>query len=261
MIYFPQLSSRATGQFPLQRQRITRTVVNQSWQDYQIKLADPGAAITGWHLSFNELSDQELAALEALFQTVEGSLTPFTFLDPTDNLLAWSEELEQPAWQPDPLLLLTGGLADPLGGSSGYQLVNNTPARLILQQTINGPASLEYCLSVYAKSDQSTNLYLVRGSECDARSIGMQWQRISSAGQLESSAESITVGVALDPGSAVAVFGMQVEAQSAASMYKSTSQSGGVYQNARFGSDSLIVTTSGPGRHSCELDIVNVEYL
>jgi hypothetical protein len=118
MIYFPQLSSGATGQFPITRQRLARTVVNQSVQDYQVKLADPGAAITEWHLSFEEMSDQELAALEALFQAVEGSLTPFTFLDPVDNLLAWSEQQNQPVWQADPLLTLTGGVADPMGGTA-----------------------------------------------------------------------------------------------------------------------------------------------
>src|ERR1035438_3479533 len=61
MFYFPQLSSGATGQFPITRQRTARTVVNQSWQGYQVKLADPAAAITDWHLSFAEMSDQELA--------------------------------------------------------------------------------------------------------------------------------------------------------------------------------------------------------
>ena len=107
MIYFPQLSSGATGQFPIKRQRVTRTVVNLSCQNYSVKLADPGATTTEWHLSFDELTDQELAALEALFQAAEGRLTAFTFVDPTDNLLAWSEQQNQALWQADPLLRLT----------------------------------------------------------------------------------------------------------------------------------------------------------
>src|SRR5579862_6218420 len=152
MIYFPQLSSGATGQFPIQRQRISRTAGNQSWQDYQVKLADPGAAMTKWHLSFGELSDQELAALETLFQAVEGSLTPFTFLDPADNLLVWSEQQDQPAWQADALLLVTGGVTDPLGGMAAYQIRNSSAATLLLQQSVDAPGSLEYCLSLYARS-------------------------------------------------------------------------------------------------------------
>ena len=261
MIYFPQLSSGATGQFPITRQRSARTVVNQSCEGYQVKLADPAAAITEWHLSFAEMSDQELAALEALFQAVEGSLTPFTFLDPADNLLTWSEQLDQPVWQADPLLTVTGGLADPMGGTSGYQVSNPTGATLMLQQSINAPASLDYCLSLYACSGQSTQVWLVRGSATNAQPIGAQWTRLTSAGQLQDTADSISFGIALDPGATVNVFGIQVEAQTTASMYKQTSQTGGVYSNARFRDDTLTITTAGPSRHSCELDIVNVEYL
>jgi hypothetical protein len=261
MIYFPQLSSGATGQFPITRQRQARTVVNQSLQDYQVKLADAAAAVTNWHLSFEELSDQELAALEALFQAVEGRLTPFTFVDPLDNLLAWSEQLGQAVWQAGPLMTVAGGGADPLGGTAAFQLGNPTAATLLLQQAIDAPASLYYCLSVYARSDEGTRIWLVRGSETDERTINTQWTRLTSAGQIADTADSISFGVALDPGTTVDVFGMQVEAQTTASLYKSTNETGGVYPNARFQSDTLTITTVGPSRHSCELDIVNVEYL
>jgi hypothetical protein len=261
MFYFPQLSSGATGQFPITRQRSARTVINQSCQDYQVKLADPGAAITSWHLSFEEMSDEELAALEALFQGVEGRLTPFTFLDPADNLLAWSEQQDQAVWQAGPLLTVTGGVADPMGGTSAYQVSNPTAATLTLQQSINGPASMDYCLSLYARSDQSTRLWLVLGSATDAQAIGPQWTRLISTGQLQDAADSISFGIALDPGTTVDVFGFQAEAQIAASLYKQTAETGGVYPNARFRDDTLTFTTVGPSRHSCELDIVNVEYL
>jgi len=261
MLYFPQLSSGATGQFPIARQRSARTVVNRSGQGYQVKRADPAAAITEWHLSFDEMSDQELAALEALFQAVEGRLTPFTFLDPADNLLAWSAQQNQPVWQAGPLLTLTGGVADPMGGTSAYQATNPTAATSTLQQSINAPGSLVYCLSLYARSDQSTRVWLVRGSATDARAISPQWTRLTSAGQLQDATDSISFGIALDPGSTVDVFGIQAEAQATASTYKQTAETGGVYPNARFRDDLLRITTAGPSRHSCELDIVNVEHL
>ena len=261
MFYFPQLSSGATGQFPITRQRSARTVVNQSWQGYQVKLADPGAAITDWHLSFAEMSDQELAALEALFQAVEGRLTPFTFLDPADNLLAWSEQQSQPVWQAAPLLTVTGGVADPMGGTAACQVGNPTAATLMLQQSINAPASLNYCLSLYARSNQSTQVWLVRGSATDPQAVSPEWTRLMSAGQLQDAADSISFGIALDPGATVDIFGIQAEAQTAASLYKQTAETGGVYPNARFRDDALTITTVGPSRHSCELDIVNVEYL
>lgn len=261
MLYFPQLSSGATGQFPITRQRSARTVVNQSIQGYQVKLADAAAAITEWHLSFNELTDQELAALEALFQAAEGRLTPFTFLDPVDNLLAWSEQQDQAVWQAGPLLTVTAGVADPMGGTAAYQISNPTAATSTLQQSINAPASLGYCLSLYVRSDQSTQIWLTRGAATDARAISPQWTRLNSSGTLGGADDSITFGIELDPGATVDVFGFQVEAQNTSSLYKQTDETGGVYPNARFRDDTLAVTTVGPGRYSCELDIVNVEYL
>ena len=261
MTFFPQLSSGATGQFPIKRQRQARTVVNQTCQSYSIKLADAGAATTEWHLAFDELTDQELAALEALFQASEGRLTSFTFVDPTDNLLAWSEQQDQPIWQADPLLTLTGNMQDPFGGNAAFAIANSGGAVQVLQQSIDAPASLYYCLSVYARSDQSTRLWLVRESETEARSIGTDWRRLTSAGQLTSESEAVSFGVALDPGGIVQVFGIQVEAQPGASLYKKTAERGGVYPNARFRDDALTITTIGPNRHSCELDIINVEYL
>jgi hypothetical protein len=261
MFYFPQLSSGATGQFPITRQRLARTVVNQSWQGYQVKLADAGAGITEWHLAFAEISDQELAALEALFHAVEGRLTPFTFLDPADNLLAWSEQQNQAVWQADPLLTLTGGVADPMGGTAAYQISNPTAATLMLQQSIGAPASLDYCLSLYARSGQSTRVWLARGSAADAQAVSPEWTRLTSAGQLQDTADSISFGIALDPGTVVDIFGFQAEAQTAASPYKQTAETGGVYPHARFRDDALTITTVGPSRHCCELDIVNVEYL
>jgi hypothetical protein len=235
--------------------------VNQSCQGYQVKLADPGAAITSWHLSFEEMDDGELAALEALFQAVAGRLTPFTFLDPADNLLAWSEQQTQPVWQADPLLTVTGNVADPTGGTAAYQVSNPTAATLTLQQLINAPASLDYCLSLYARSAQSTRVWLVRGTATEAQAISPQWTRLTSTGQLQDAADSISFGIGLDPGATLDVFGIQAEAQTAASMYKQTTAVGGVYPNARFRDDTLTFTTVGPSRHSCELDIVNVEYL
>jgi hypothetical protein len=261
MMYFPQLFSGATAQFPIKRQRTARTVMNQSPEGYQVKMGDAGAAITEWHLSFDQLSDEELAALEALFAAAEGSLTPFTFVDPADNLLAWSEQQSQPAWQADPLLTLTTGLADPVGGANAYRVCNPSAGTLALQQTINAPASLAYCLSLYGRSDPSTQVYLIRGSESDLRTVGPQWTRISSAGQLQSSAETISFGIALAPGGTVDIFGVQVEAQTSASLYKVTAEIGGVYANARFRNDTLTITTVSPGCHSCELDIVNVEHI
>src|SRR5271169_2060386 len=117
MPIYPQLGSGATSQFPVRKTRRTRTVVNQAADGSRIKLADPLGAVTEWDLTYTDLSDAEASALLAFYASVEGTLTGFTFLDPAGNLLAASDDLNQAAWQKDPMLSLTGSVSDPLGGT------------------------------------------------------------------------------------------------------------------------------------------------
>ena len=73
------------------------------------------------------------------FRAAEGTLNGFTFLDPTGNLLAWSDQLDNAVWQKDPLLTLTGGVADPQGGTLGWRLSNGGGAGQGLGQTLAAP--------------------------------------------------------------------------------------------------------------------------
>src|SRR5260370_15415366 len=115
MTYFPQLLTGASGQFPILKRNVTRTIRNQCLDGREIKLADPAASSLEWQLAFRELTDAEIASLLQFFLNVEGPLNTFTFLDPVDNLLQWSAPFHQAAWQKDPLLQLTGGAPDPAG--------------------------------------------------------------------------------------------------------------------------------------------------
>ena len=64
---YPQLGSGALSQFPVQKTRQLRTVVNQAADGSTIKLADPAAEVTEWLLTYADLSDAEAAALRAFF--------------------------------------------------------------------------------------------------------------------------------------------------------------------------------------------------
>jgi len=56
-------------------------------------------------------------------------------------------------------------------------------------------------------------------------------------------------------GGSADVFGMQVEPQAGASLYKATTI-GGVYQNARFRDDVLSITTTGVNCNSATVNIL-----
>src|SRR4051794_32779101 len=124
MLVYPQLESGALTQYPVLKARRPRTVINRMPDGSTIRIADPAAETTEWLLAYEDLSDAEAIALRSFFDAAEGTLQSFTFLDPTGNLLAFSEQLDDNVWQRDPLLSTSSGIADPKGGTAAWQLRN-----------------------------------------------------------------------------------------------------------------------------------------
>jgi hypothetical protein len=190
---------------------------------------------------------------------VEERLGSFTFLDPTDNLLLWSEDLTQTAWTHNSLLTVASVVADPNGGTSASRISNTSSGSLAVQQTINGPGWFQYAFSVRARSDQSQQLTLVRstasGNQSEAFSIGPNWTPLLLSGQLGGTDEAVTFGIQTQPGESADLYAIQVEAQAGASGYKVTTSSGGVYPQARFLNDELTIQTDGLNQHSCRIGI------
>src|SRR5438132_6108057 len=168
MLVFPQLETGALSQFPVRKQRRKRTVVNTAPDGSSIKLADPNGEVTEWQLSYSDLSDTETSALEEFFKIAEGSLNGFTFLDPTANLLAWSDKLDGTAWAPGPLLSVAGEIDDTVGGTQAWRLTNSGAGGQSLTQTLAAPAGYLYCLSAYVRSAQAlTATMLIESGRAD----------------------------------------------------------------------------------------------
>ncbi len=53
---------------------------------------------------------------------------------------------------------------------------------------------------------------------------------------------------------------MQAEAQAGASVYRATT-AGGVYEEARLGTDRLDMVTAGPNRHACQVTVIYNSHL
>lgn len=259
MLYLPQLQSGAAAQFPVRRSLLTRTLVNTAGDGRTVKLADTGFYWVEWELELRGLASEEWNAIESLFQSVEGRLKSFTFLDPTDNLLAWSEDLNAAVWLKDPLLQLSANVADPKGTLRATRISNPTQSPLTIQQAVGVPGWFQYCLSVYARSEQSAEIGLVRnsagGAEKQAFRVGPEWRQVEHASKLADSSEQVSFGLEIPGGAAVEVFGLQLESQIGASKYKKTLARSGVYPEAWFREDELTVTTEGPDRHACRLRI------
>ena len=259
MLAFPQLASGVTAQYPIKKYCAQRTIVNTLTDGHMVKLADPGAALSQWRLTYQNLADAEIDILQQFFATCEGQLNAFTFLDPFSNLLAWTEALDQGAWEESTFLQMTGGITDPTGGSAATRLTNPTGADLTLQQTINAPGWLSYCLSLYVRgqSGSGVSLFLQAGTAAINRSYALRtdWNRIHLGGSLITTAGSLSVGILIPAGQSVDAFGFQLEPQLAPSTYKRSLSANGVYPSAHFVKDEFVYTTSGPNSHACVLTI------
>src|SRR5580658_6320488 len=192
---YPQLTTGAYSQFPLRKQRRTRTVTNMAADGSSIKLADPNGALTEWQLRYEGLSDTELSNLQQFFAAAEGSLNGFTFLDPAGNLLAWSEDLTNAVWKAGPFLASAAGVTDPFGESRAFHLTNSGEGAQSITQTLNVPTGYIYTLSVYVQATQPTTVTLLLGSISFQTTAGPTWTRISVTGSGDPTAASIVFGI------------------------------------------------------------------
>ncbi len=255
MLVFPQLSTGASGQFPLARTRSRRTVSNDLEDGSVIRLEDETGEVI-WDLELRELSSAERGSIEALFTATEGRLRPFTFLDPAGNLLRYSEEVTNEAWTKDPLLLISSGVEDHLGTHRATHLANGGQGMQGIRQTLDAPAGFTYCWSVSLKGSGVVTLSF--GSLARTFATSETWMRFELGGSAGGTESSVAFRLDLSAAGFVDVFGLQVEAQPGASGYKVTGKQGGVYSLARFGSNELAITAEASEWERTRLRIVAV---
>lgn len=261
MLYYPQLATGSVSQFPVTRRTSIRTISNQLAGGSTIRMSDTGAQKVQWRLRYSSLTDGERSSIENLFEAAEGQLNTFTFLDPTDNLLMWSEDWTQAVWTADPLLQVAGGEQDPLGGNAAMQLTNIAQTTQQIVQTTGGPSSFLYCYSVYVRSDVPAAIQLVVETmghvSLTAVTTGASWIRATTQGSLSVQQDGVVFGLQLPAGVRVDAFGAQVEAQPAAGLYKKTIDRGGVYSRTRFASDLLTMTADAANQDSCQVELIS----
>ena len=260
MLVYPQLGTGALGQFPIRKEKRTRTVVNSAADGSAIKLADPAAATTTWRLDYAELMDSEAGAIAGFFAAVEGTLNGFTFLDPAGNLLAWSGQLDDAVWVRGPMLTLASGEPDPAGGALARRLTNTGAGPQTITQTLASPGDYVYCFSVFARAQANTSVTALLGQGRKTQSVTAGWNRIAFTGTGAAGAESVEFGLEVPAGATVDVYGPQAEPQAGASVYRASTL-GGVYPDARLRDDELAITSTGVNRHSCTVNIIHVNHL
>lgn len=256
---FPQMMSGAVAQFPFRKEFAYRTLVNSGRGADEIVSSDADFQMRIWELPFEQLTDGEWQGIEDLFQTTEGRIGTFLFLEPGQNLLSWSEKLSDPIWQKGPGVSVNDGQPDPIGGTGAVHVTSSGSGGTI-SQVLPIPASYRYAASIWAKTSSTGAALRVTDTASGTVEVGFRsdnvWRRYSVGYGVSSASASVAFELVTPSGGALDVFGPQLEAQIAPSTYKRTEQQAGVYQGARFDSDILGDTATGVERHSGVIRIV-----
>ena len=251
---FPQLSSGAVAQLPLRRETGYRTLVNQALDGSEIRLSDLDFFERSWELPLESLSDSEWQAIQALFAAVEGRLATFLFLEPGENLLAWSEKFTEAVWTTSGVTL-TEGIPDPFGGTAATELSGAGA----VSQRLSIPATFRYAASIWGKASQPGATFVLSDGAGQQKSIEFAadgtWRRYALSTAWTVATETVVFTVNSPGAAAVDIYGAQLEAQPAASAYKKTLDRGGAHPAARFSSDMLGDRATGVGQHSSVIRI------
>jgi hypothetical protein len=260
MICFPQLSTGALAQYPLIKRAKRRTVENRFTDGCIVALADDLASEFEWELRYQGLDSGERTSLESFHAECEGRLRPFTFLDPTSNLLRWSEDLGASDWSRDAGLTLLPGVPGPGGIPHATRVTNVLGAAQSVSQTIAAPGNYHYCFSVYVSAANGETVRMIHSSGTESASVSVdvtaEWRRVAFDGRLASSVNAVTFGIEVNPGAAVNLFGFQVEPQPRPGIYRSSLGRSGVYSTARLSDDVLRVTAEADGQFGCTLRVI-----
>jgi hypothetical protein len=217
-----------------------------------IQLPDTTAGQIDWQLSLQELTNAEVAMLNAFFVASQGQFAPFLMIDPMANLLGWSEDLSRPDWQLG-LMTQAAGAADPLGTTRASTLTNASPGAQTLQQTLAVPGDYVACFSAWISCNTAGTVTLQRDGVSASCAVGPAWQRFHVSGAGSSGVAQSTFSLGLSAGQSVRIWGLQVEAQPYPSAYKQTATAAGIYEETYFGGDELTITSTSVGQSSCDI--------
>jgi hypothetical protein len=256
MSWYPQIGSGSVAQFPVTRSRRWWSITNELEDGELISVPDTAAGQIQWKLSYQDLADAEVQNLSALFAASQGEFGAFTFIDPLANLLGWSEDLSQSAWQLG-LLQAAAAVTDPLGTLRASSITNPGAGPQALLQTLGVSGNYVACFSAYLRSNVAGTVTLQRDGTQVTVTVGPAWQRAYVSGVGSSGANQSSFSVGLAAGQTIDVFGLQVEAQPYPSAYKQTSAALGIYEQTYFDDDELTITSTSVGLSSCGITLMS----
>jgi len=253
---YPQLSSGALAQYGVRRGR--RAGISR------VELAG-GAVVQGppsdaqwveWDFAYRGLNCGEAGAIRDLFDSCQGKLGSFWFVDPMANLLRDTENLTGDGWETDAGVLVNALAWDGDLRGQVHSVSNGDDSVAGVWQTLQIDRGYQYALSCYARGGTVTLSAIGLGPQVSvAESAGAVWRRLWLPVRLEEEGLGLTCGFCVEPGASVEVCGLQLEAQAAPGGYKASSLSGAIFSDARFGMDELTMVAEDEGSFRADVKI------
>jgi hypothetical protein len=239
-LFFPQLSTGTLTQYPIKRVKSVHTAGYMAEDGTKIMYFDPDGSALTWQLSYAGLNQDEVTALETLFEACCGQFRAFTFLDPLANLLG-------PQWLNDPTIQVSGTV---------YTNTGTAPAGI--SQALPIPAGYTYCFSLPGNlaADPSATITIVctGPNSQNQTTLALNQTLLVYSGALADDGTTFTITVQLQPGQSIDLNEAQLEAQPVPSPFRPAL--GGVYPNAIWGMDELTFVANGPNSFSTKFSIV-----
>lgn len=244
MRHFPQLESGCAGQYPVVKRMAPRVAWSETPSGLRRRAFDGAGSHVAWRMELHGLSESEAAGIEGLFEECEGRRRSFTFVDPTANLLAATDDGTSTYWEKGPGAVVSGGV-DGVGGAGGGFLITNQGVNWSgVWQAAAIPEQMTYCVSAWVRSAGGGRARLRIGQAARVVEAGSEWRQAWVSGT-SGETGAVEFAIEAEPGGALEVWGPQAEAQMAPSEYKRNRGRGGWYERARFSLDELSLVSEG----------------
>ncbi len=242
---FPQISTGALTQLPFKATSRYQTHVNELLDLHEYVYYEQANPLGRWEVNCPAIPNADADTLAAFFATQKGRYGRFTFLDPTRNLLKWSEDFSQAVWTRSNVTA-AGAYSDPFGGTAAQLLTASAPAAGAWQGIGYGPETYWFTGSIWLKAGSlsAVDLKVNDGAAQETAvtvALTSAWQRFSVSRKFTTGAGSNTYFVLGFPVAGVVyAFGAMLAYLPGPGDYGRTQNTCGVHPVCRFDDDKLM---------------------
>ena len=253
---FPLVAGTVSAQLPTQRTwRPAQAVLMTPGGDWHLRTL-PTCEHLEWQLKFTGLTNAEAQTLRQFHREMRGSYHSFRFCDPLSNLLAWSEDPTQAPWTKTGALSITLVPSPNSGASQMAQVLNPSGTEVLLQQAVGCSPCFAYSMCLTARSNSQSTMGLLIGAQRRTVTLSAQWQEYQFTAVPGGVADQVRFAIAIPMGGEVELCGVHAEFGACSPEYRRSEGRQGLFANARFKEDLLVLRSEASGNISVEVTVL-----